>query len=104
MCGPQMQLTTSLFLKNLTTCFGPYGPSSSDNFRNGIQYVLIKDYDYEYNGWIAVEWESFIFHDYEYNGWIAVEWESFIFHDYENNGWIAVEWESFIFHDYENNG
>jgi hypothetical protein len=27
-------------LQNLTTCFGPYGPSSSDNYRNGIQYVL----------------------------------------------------------------
>jgi hypothetical protein len=27
-------------LQNLTTCFGPYGPSSSDNYRNDIQYVL----------------------------------------------------------------
>jgi hypothetical protein len=26
-------------LQNLTTCFGPYGPSSRDN-RNDIQYML----------------------------------------------------------------
>jgi hypothetical protein len=27
-------------LPNLTACFGPYGPSSGDNYRNDIQYVL----------------------------------------------------------------
>jgi hypothetical protein len=27
-------------LQNLTTCFSPYGPSSGDNYRNDIQYVL----------------------------------------------------------------
>jgi hypothetical protein len=27
-------------LQNLATCFGPYGPSSGDNYRNDIQYVL----------------------------------------------------------------
>jgi hypothetical protein len=27
-------------LQNLTTCLGPYGPSSGDNYRNDIQYVL----------------------------------------------------------------
>jgi hypothetical protein len=27
-------------LQNLTTGFGPYGPSSGDNYRNDIQYVL----------------------------------------------------------------
>jgi hypothetical protein len=27
-------------LQNLTTCFDPYGPSSGDNYRNDIQYVL----------------------------------------------------------------
>jgi hypothetical protein len=29
-------------LQNLTTCFGPYGPSSGDNFCNDIQYVLFR--------------------------------------------------------------
>jgi hypothetical protein len=29
-------------LQNLSTCFGPYGPSSSDNYRNDIQYVLFR--------------------------------------------------------------
>jgi hypothetical protein len=33
--------TSNFFiLQNLTTCFGPYGPSSGDNYRNDIQYVL----------------------------------------------------------------
>jgi hypothetical protein len=34
--------TTNNFfiLQNLTTCFGPYGPSSGDNYHNDIQYVL----------------------------------------------------------------
>jgi hypothetical protein len=27
-------------LQNFTTCFGPHGPSSGDNYRNDIQYVL----------------------------------------------------------------
>jgi hypothetical protein len=27
-------------LQNLITYFGPYGPSSGDNYRNDIQYVL----------------------------------------------------------------
>jgi hypothetical protein len=27
-------------LQNLTTCFGPHGPSSGDNYLNDIQYVL----------------------------------------------------------------
>jgi hypothetical protein len=27
-------------LQNLTTCFGSYGPSSCDNYRNDIKYVL----------------------------------------------------------------
>jgi hypothetical protein len=31
---------SSFILQNLTTCFAPYGPSSSDNYRNDIQYVL----------------------------------------------------------------
>jgi hypothetical protein len=29
-------------LQNLTTCFGPYGPSSGDNYRNDIQYVEVE--------------------------------------------------------------
>jgi hypothetical protein len=32
--------TNNFFIpQNLTTCFGPYGPSSSDNYRKDIQYV-----------------------------------------------------------------
>jgi hypothetical protein len=31
-CDPQTQLTTSLLFRNLTTCFGPYRPSSCDIF------------------------------------------------------------------------
>jgi hypothetical protein len=33
-CDPQRQLTTSLLFQNLTTCFGPYGPSSGDIFED----------------------------------------------------------------------
>jgi hypothetical protein len=33
-CDPQTQLTTSLLFQNLTTCFGPYGPSSGENFED----------------------------------------------------------------------
>jgi hypothetical protein len=33
-CDPQTQLTTSLLFQNLTTCFGPYGPSSGDIFED----------------------------------------------------------------------
>jgi hypothetical protein len=29
-------------LQNLTTCFDPYRPSSGDNYRNDIQYVLFR--------------------------------------------------------------
>jgi hypothetical protein len=33
--------TNNFFIhQNLTTCFGPYGPSSGDNYRNDLQYVL----------------------------------------------------------------
>jgi hypothetical protein len=33
-CDPQTQLTTSLLFQNLTTCFGPCGPSSGDIFED----------------------------------------------------------------------
>jgi hypothetical protein len=33
-------------LQNLTTCFGPYGPSSGDNYRNDIQYVLFQRFSF----------------------------------------------------------
>jgi hypothetical protein len=33
-CDPQTQLTTSLLFQNLTTCFGPFGPSSGDIFED----------------------------------------------------------------------
>jgi hypothetical protein len=33
-CDPQAQLTTSLLFQNLTTTFGPYGPSSGDIFED----------------------------------------------------------------------
>jgi hypothetical protein len=31
-----------VILQNLTTYFGPYGPSSGDNYRNDIQYSICK--------------------------------------------------------------
>jgi hypothetical protein len=31
-------LTTSLLFQNLTTCFGPYGPSSGDTFEDFLLY------------------------------------------------------------------
>jgi hypothetical protein len=35
--------TNNFFIpQNLTTYFGPYGPSSGDNYRNGIQFVLFR--------------------------------------------------------------
>jgi hypothetical protein len=35
--------TNNFFIpQNLTTSFGPYGPSSGDNYRNDIQYVLFQ--------------------------------------------------------------
>jgi hypothetical protein len=45
-------------LQNLTTCFGPYGPSSGDNYRNDIQYVLF------FNILILPQYIHY-FHDYE---------------------------------------
>jgi hypothetical protein len=36
--------------QNLTTCFGPYGPpSSSDKYRNDIQYVLFRRFSFHCN-------------------------------------------------------
>jgi hypothetical protein len=36
-------------LQNLTTYFGPYGPSSGDNYRNDIQYVLFRRFSFYCN-------------------------------------------------------
>jgi hypothetical protein len=36
-------------LQNLTTCFGPYGPFSGDNYRNDIQYVLFRRFSFYCN-------------------------------------------------------
>jgi hypothetical protein len=36
-------------LQNLTTCFGSYGPSSSDNYRKDIQYVLFRRFSFYCN-------------------------------------------------------
>jgi hypothetical protein len=36
-------------LQNLTTCFDPYGPSSGDNYRNDIQYVLFRRFSFYCN-------------------------------------------------------
>jgi hypothetical protein len=43
--------TTNKFfiLLNLTTCIGPYGPSSGDNYRNDIQYVLFRRFSFYCN-------------------------------------------------------
>jgi hypothetical protein len=39
--------TNNFFIpQNLTTCFGPYGPSSGDNFCNDIQYVLFRSFSF----------------------------------------------------------
>jgi hypothetical protein len=45
-------------LQNLTKCFGPYGPSSGDNYRNDIQYVLFSKI------LILLQYIHY-FHDYE---------------------------------------
>jgi hypothetical protein len=44
-------------LQNLTTCFGPYGPSAGDNYRNDIQYLFFRRFSIYFN-------ESIIIHDY----------------------------------------
>jgi hypothetical protein len=38
-----------VILQNLTTCFGPYGPSSGDNYRNDIQCVLFRRFSFYCN-------------------------------------------------------
>jgi hypothetical protein len=45
-------------LQNLTTYFGPYGPSSSYNYRNDIQYVLF------FKNLIILQYTHYIY-DYE---------------------------------------
>jgi hypothetical protein len=42
-CDPQTQLTSLLF-QNLTTCFGPYGPSSGDIFEENHHFRKDKFY------------------------------------------------------------
>jgi hypothetical protein len=49
MCDPQTQLTTSLFLKTSLHVSAPYGPSSGDNYRNDIQYVLFRRFSFYCN-------------------------------------------------------
>jgi hypothetical protein len=47
-------LTNFFFIpQNLTTCFGPYGPSSGDNYRNDIQYVLFRRFSFYCNASIV---------------------------------------------------
>jgi hypothetical protein len=56
---------TNIFFipQNLTTCFGPYGPYSGDNYRNDIQYVLFSKmlillqyihYNYDYEAYLLL--------------------------------------------------
>jgi hypothetical protein len=50
MCVWSANATNNFFiLQNLTTCFGPYGPSSGDNYRNDIQYVLFRRFSFYCN-------------------------------------------------------
>jgi hypothetical protein len=57
------QATNNFFiLQILTTCFGPYGPSSSDNYRNDIQYfqffkiLILPQYIYYFQEYEAIYW------------------------------------------------
>jgi hypothetical protein len=41
--------TNNFIPQNLTTCFGPYGPSSRDNYRNDVQYMLFRRFSFYCN-------------------------------------------------------
>jgi hypothetical protein len=51
--------TNNFFIpQNLTRCFGPYGPSSSDSYRNDIQYVLFQRFSFYCNTAIIFDYEA----------------------------------------------
>jgi hypothetical protein len=52
---------TNFFIpQNLTTCFGPYGPSSGDNYRTDIQYVLCSTITIDFNILIFDDHKSYV--------------------------------------------